>query len=259
MREIYEMFNLEGKTAIVTGASRGLGYGIAECFAKAGVNLVLANRNPQDGANAKEGLDSYGTKVISVPTDVSQKDSVERMVGKTIDKFGGIDILINNAGIMNRNPLLDLQEEEWDKVIDTNLKGYFLCAQTAAKQMVKQGGGRIVNIASIRSLLVADKRSAYCATKGGIVQLTKSMALEWAPYKILVNSIAPGYFATEIVTEYFSKMPEMEQSVLKGIPLNRIGKPSDLCGAAIFLASPASDYLTGAVIYIDGGWCTWKF
>ena len=259
MREIYKIFNLEGKTAIVTGASKGLGYGIAECFAKAGINLVLANRNPQEGAKAKEKLDSYGTKVIFIPTDVSQKDSVDNMVGKTINEFGRIDILINNAGIINRNPLLDLQEKEWNQVIDTNLKGYFLCAQAAAKQMMKHDGGKIVNIASIRSLLVADKRSAYCATKGGVVQLTKSMAVEWAPHRILVNAVAPGYFATEMVTNYFAKMPEMERTVLDGVPLGRIGQPGDLGGVAIFLASNASDYITGEVIYIDGGWCVWKF
>ena len=259
MKKIYEMFDLEGKNAIITGASRGIGYGIAECFAKSGVNLILVNRNPQDGANAKKKLNRHGTKVLSIPVDVSQKDRVEDAVNKTIDEFGRIDILINNAAIINRGPLMGLKESEWDQVIDINLKGYFLCGQAVAKQMVKQGGGRIINIASIRSLLVADERGAYCSTKGGIVQLTKAMALEWARHKILVNAIAPGYFSTEIVTKYFGKMPEMEQKVVEGIALGRIGHPSDLHGVAIFLASNASNFLTGEVICVDGGWSIWKF
>ena len=259
MKKIYEMFDLEGKTAIVTGASKGIGYGIAECFAQAGVNLAVVDREPLSGEGSKGELDTYGIKVLSIPTDVSKRSPVLEMVDKTIAEFGRIDILINNAAIVNRGPLIELQEKDWDKVIDTNLKGYFLCAQAVAKQMMKQGGGKIINIASIRSLLVAHDRGPYCSTKGGIVQLTKAMALEWACHKILVNAIAPGYFSTEMVTNYFEKMPEMEQKVVEGTPLGRIGCPSDLHGVAIFLASDASEFLTGEVIFVDGGWSIWKF
>lgn len=259
MREVYQMFNLEGKTAIITGASKGLGFGMAECFARAGVDLVLVNRNPKDGTEAKKKLDKYGVKVVSIPTDVSQSRSVQEMVGKAVSELGRINILINNAAIINRGPLLELTEAGWDQAIDINLKGYFLCGQAVAKYMAKQGGGKIINLASIRSHLVADERGAYSTTKGGIIQLTKAMAFEWARYNILVNAIAPGYCATEMVTGYFSKMPEMEKKVIDGIPLRRIGQPSDLYGIAVFLASSASDFITGEAIYIDGGWSTWKY
>jgi NAD(P)-dependent dehydrogenase (short-subunit alcohol dehydrogenase family) len=259
MREVYQMFDLEGKTAIITGASKGLGFGMAECFAQAGVDLVLVNRNPKDGANAKKRLDKYGGKVISIPTDVSKIGAVTEMVNQAVAELSKIDILINNAAIINRGPLLELSEEGWDQTMDINLKGYFLCGQAIAKQMANQGGGKIINFASIRSHLVADERGAYSTTKGGIIQLTKAMALEWARYNILVNGIAPGYFATEMVSSYFSKTPEMERKVIDGIPLGRIGQPSDVYGIAIFLASSASDFITGETIYIDGGWSTWKY
>jgi len=259
MKEVYSIFDVDGKTAIVTGASKGIGYGIAECLAKAGVNLVLASRNPSDGEKAQKKLSQYGAKVIYIPTDVSKIDSVENMVNKTLKQFGRIDILVNNAGVINRRPLVELTEKDWSYVIDINLKGYFLCGQRVAKQMMKQGGGKIINVASIRSLLAADDRGCYCASKGGIVMLTKAMALEWAPFKINVNAIAPGYFATQMVLNYFANNPEAEQKVVEGIPLGRIGKPSDLDGLVLYLVSSASDYVTGQTIYIDGGWSIWKF
>jgi NAD(P)-dependent dehydrogenase (short-subunit alcohol dehydrogenase family) len=259
MNEIYQMFNLEGKTAIVTGASKGLGFGLAECFARAGMDLVLVNRNPQDGAAAEKKLSQYGRKVLSISADVSQSGEVAKMVEKAMIELGRIDVLVNNAAIINRGPLMTLSEEAWDQVIDINLKGYFLCGQAVAKHMLKQGGGKIINFASIRSHLVADERGAYCTSKGGITQLTKSMALEWARYNIRVNGIAPGYFATEMVSTYFEKMPEMEKKVVDGIPLSRIGRPEDLYGLALFLASKASDFITGEIININGGWSIWKY
>ncbi|MFH1080114.1 MAG: glucose 1-dehydrogenase [Pseudomonadota bacterium] len=259
MNEIYQMFNLEGKTAIVTGASKGLGFGISECFARAGVDLVLVNRSSHEGANAKKRLSQYGRKVISIPADVSKGGEVVKMVERVIAELGRIDILINNAAINIRGSLMELTEDAWDQMIDINLKGYFLCGQAVAKHMAKQGGGKIINFASIRSHLVADERGAYCATKGGVIQLTKSMALEWARYNVRVNGIAPGYFTTEMISGYFEKMPEMEKKVIEGIPLSRIGRSGDLYGLAVFLASSASDFITGEIIYIDGGWSIWKY
>lgn len=259
MKEIYRIFNIEGKTAIVTGASKGIGYGIAECLAKTGVNLMLASRDPHEGERARSELNKFGSQVIYVPTDVSKKDAVENLVSETLSNFGEIDILINNAGVINRGPLLELDEKNWDQVMDINLKGYFLCGQTVARQMVQQGGGKIINVASIRSLLAADERGCYASSKGGIVMLTKAMALEWGRFKINVNAIAPGYFATQMVTDYFAKNPNAERNVVEGTPMGRIGIPSDLDGLVLYLASSASDYLTGQVIYMDGGWSIWKF
>ena len=259
MKKVYQMFDLEGKNAIITGASKGLGFGVSECFAQAGVNLVLVNRNFQEGVKAQKKLSQYGGKVVSISADVSIKGEVVEMVEKAEEELGSIDILINNAAIINRGPLMDLPEDGWDQAIDINLKGSFLCGQAVAKSMARQGGGKIINFASIRSSLVADERGAYSTSKGGVVQLTKAMALEWAKYCIQVNGIAPGYFATEMVTNYFDKMPEMEKKVIAGIPLGRIGLPNDLNGLSVFLASGASDFITGEIIYIDGGWSSWKY
>lgn len=260
MKEIYRMFDLEGKSAIITGASKGLGFGMSQCFAMAGVNLVIASRNRQNGESAAKKLAEYGNKVIFIPTDVSNSSSVAAMVDIAVAKLGGrIDILINNAAIINRGPLLELSEDGWDQALDINLKGCFLCGKAVARHMVAQGGGKIINLASIRSSMVADERAAYSTSKGGIVQLTKSMALEWSNYNIQVNAIAPGYFETEMVTKYFAARPDMEEKVVDGIPLKRIGKTNDIYGLSIFLSSRASDFITGEVIYIDGGWSIWKY
>lgn len=259
MKNVYRIFDLEGKSAIVTGASKGLGFGMSESLAQAGVNVVMVNRNREEGENARKKLDHYDVNVLSIPADVSNRKEVTSMVDQAINELGRIDILINNAAIINRGPLLDLSEEGWSQTLDINLKGSFLCAQATAKHMAKNGGGKIINLASIRSSMVADERGAYSTSKGGVVQLTKAMALEWSKYNILVNAIAPGYFGTEMVSAYFEKVPSMETRVVDGIPLGRIGQPSDLCGLAIFLASAASNFITGQVIYIDGGWSTWKY
>lgn len=259
MKTVYQLFDLSGKSGIITGASQGLGFGIAECFARAGMNLVLVNRNASDGEAAQKKLAQYGGKVIAIPTDVSHRSSVEEMTKKAVSELGKIDVLVNNAAIINRGALMDLSEQDWDETLDINLKGYFLCGQAVARHMVENGGGKIINFASIRSGLVADERGSYCTSKGGVVQLTKSMAFEWAKYNIRVNGIAPGYFGTRMVTDYFAKMPEMEKNVVNGTPLGRIGIPTDLYGIAIFFASSASDYLTGQIIYVDGGWSIWKF
>jgi NAD(P)-dependent dehydrogenase (short-subunit alcohol dehydrogenase family) len=259
VKEIFRIFKIEGKTAIVTGASKGIGYGIAECLVKAGAKVMLASRDPREGERARNQLGQFGSHVDYVPTDVSVKDSVENLVSETLKNFGKTDILINNAAIINRGSLLELDEKSWDQVIDINLKGYFLCGQRVAKEMIKQGGGKIINVASIRSLLAADERGCYASSKGGIAMLTKAMALEWSRFKINVNAIAPGYFTTQMVTNYFVKNPDAEQKVVDGIPMGRIGIPTDLDGLVLYLASSASDYMTGQIIYMDGGWSIWKF
>lgn len=259
MNEIYKIFDVKGKNAVVTGSSRGLGFGMAECLVKAGVNVVIANRTEEEGEKAKKTLSQYGTKVLAIPTDVSDKSSVENLVSSAMDAFGVIDILINNAAVINRGPIATMEESSWDQVIDINLKGYFLCAQAVFEQMKKNGGGKIINIASIRSRLSAGERGPYCATKGAVVMLTKSMALEWAAFNINVNAIAPGYFGTKPCLDYFAAEPEMEQKVVSGIPVGRIGIPrEDLSGVTLFLASEASKYVAGETIYVDGGWSTWK-
>lgn len=250
------MFSLKDKVAIVTGARRGIGRGIALSLAKAGADVVVSDVSQEDCQKVVEEIEGLGRKSLAAKCDVTKKSEVEEMVKKTVEEFGKVDILVNNAGVAGMKPFLEMTEEDWDRVLDINLKGQFLCAQAAAKEMVRQKWGRIVNIASIAvgQMGVGFAQSAhYCASKGGVTAMTEAMAVEFAPLGINVNTIGPGVIETAM-TEDFLADEKMRQWLLSRIPKGRFGQVEDVAAAAVFLASDEADYITGATLFVDGGW-----
>ncbi len=248
-------FAIKGQAAIVTGASSGLGVTFAETLAERGVNLVIAARRYERLVKVAEDFSNkYGVKVIPVETDVTEEKQVINMVKTATEKLGSLEIIVNNAGVASLSPSVDMALEEWKKVIDVNLTGVFLCARTAAREMIKKKYGKIVNIASIYGA-VGDifPAAPYYASKGAVINLTRALAIEWAPYKINVNAIAPGFFPSEMTAPIFQDKKSLEH-ILSRTPLGRTGEPLDLKAALIYLASPASNYVTGQTIFADGGW-----
>jgi len=250
---ILNKFSLEGKAAIVTGASRGLGKGMATALAQAGADLVIASRTKSVLEKTAEEIKEFGHYVIPVAADVSKKEDIKIMVETALKEFGRIDSLFNHAGINRRCPSENYSEKDWDEIININLKGVFLCAQAVGRVMIKQGGGKIINTSSLIAVIGGKMIPAYAASKGGVAQLTKALANEWAKYHINVNAIAPGYFTTK-ATEASRKDKVRYKEITDRIPLGRWGNPEDLGGVAVFLASEASDYITGQTIFVDGGW-----
>jgi NAD(P)-dependent dehydrogenase (short-subunit alcohol dehydrogenase family) len=252
-----DMFNLRGKVAVVTGASSGLGIVFAEALAEMGANVEVAARRIEKLTEVANRLRSLSVKSRPFQCDVSKQEDVQALVDDVVKNFGRLDIIVNNAGVAALSPATDISVEEWNKVVSVNLTGVFLCARTAAKQMIKQGGGNVVNIASIYGA-VGDvfPASPYYATKGAVINLTRDLAVEWAPYKIRVNAIAPGFFPSEM-TEAIFQEPGYLEYIRKQTPLGRPGNPDDLKGAVVYLSSPASDYVTGQTIFVDGGWTAW--
>lgn len=248
-------FDIREQTAIVTGASSGLGVTFAETLAERDVNLVIAARRYEKLIKVAEDISSkYGVKVVPVQVDVSQEEQVINMMKTAIEKFGSIEILVNNAGAASLSPSVDMSLEEWKKVIDVNLTGVFLCARTAAREMIKKKYGKIVNIASIYGA-VGDifPTAPYYASKGAVINLTRALAIEWAVYKINVNAIAPGFFPSEMTESVFRDEKALKY-ILSRTPLARTGESLDLKAALTYLASPASNYVTGQTIFVDGGW-----
>lgn len=249
---ILQQFRLEGKVAIVTGASRGLGLAFAEGLAGAGADLCITGRDMETLKPAAESTASAtGRRVHPVQMDVGNMEDLRRTVDEVMEQLGRIDILVNNAGINIREPSLDFKEEDWDKVTDVNLKGAFFMSQACARVMKDQGGGKIVTILSLTSFMGLPTVVAYTASKGGMMQLTKMMAVEWAEYNIQANAIAPGFFKTDLTKAV--QEDQRNNWVLNRTPANRWGEPEDLVGAMVFLCSPASDFITGQVLYVDGG------
>ncbi|XOB42258.1 MAG: SDR family NAD(P)-dependent oxidoreductase [Candidatus Nealsonbacteria bacterium] len=249
---------LKDKTAIVTGARRGMGRTHALALAKEGAKVVVSDISLEDCQKVVDEIKSAGGQAIAIKCDVSKKSEIEEMVKQTLKEFNKIDILVNNAGVLQFKPFLELTEEDWDKTLAVNLKGYFLCAQACAKEMVKQKSGAIVNIASIAMGQVGIGYSAiahYCASKGGIAALTEALALELAPYKIRVNAIAPGVIDTPMV-EATKQDPKVLEGTLARIPMHRMGNPEEVSDAVVFLASDKSSYMTGSIMVIDGGYLT---
>lgn len=241
----------KGKTAIVTGAAKGIGYGIALELAKNGANVVLGDLDTASNENsAKEITEITKSECIAVSCDVSKKEDIENIVKVAMDKFGAVDILVNNAGIFPYKPFLEMTENDWDKVIDINLKSVFLLSQEAAKVM--KDGSKIVTISSIASLVGFENLTHYCASKGGINGLIRAMALELAHKKINVNAVAPGAISTPGASVGLND--EATKQTVEIIPWKRMGQPEDIANAVVFLASPQSDYITGQVIVVDGGW-----
>lgn len=248
-------FHIKGQSAIVTGASSGLGVTFAETLAENGVNLVIAARRYEKLVKIAEDISNmYGVLVTAVKTDVSQEKQVIKMVKTAVDQFGSLEILVNNAGIASLSPSVDMTLEEWKKVVDVNLTGVFLCAITAAREMIREKYGKIVNIASIYGAVGDIFPSApYYASKGAVINLTRALAVEWAPQNISVNAIAPGFFPSEMTDPIFQDKNAL-QYILSRTPGGRTGDPLDLKAALLYLASPAADYVTGQTIFVYGGW-----
>ena len=245
------MFDLSGRVAIVTGANTGIGQGIAIALAEAGADVALVGRTPAE--ETAEEVRRAGRKAAIVHADLSTIAPVQGAVQRTTAELGGVDILVNNAGIIRRADALDFSEEDWDAVIDTNLKSVFFLSQAVARHMVEQGRGKIINIASMLSFQGGIRVPSYTASKSGVAGLTKLLANEWAAKGINVNAIAPGYIATNN-TAALQDDEVRNRQILERIPAGRWGKPSDLAGAAVFLASDASDYVHGHILAVDGGW-----
>jgi len=249
---ILDNFKLDGKAAIVTGAARGLGQGIAEGLAEAGADVALVDI--LDTAESKEKVEKLGRKAVSIKADLSKKESVDTIISQTLDGLGRIDILFNNAGIIRRAPLTEFREKDWDDVININQRTLFFLSQAVARQMIKHGhGGKIVNTASMLSFQGGILVPSYTASKSAVMGLTRLMANELAAHKINVNAIAPGYMATDN-TAPLRADKDRNKAILDRIPAGRWGEPADLKGIAVFLASAASDYITGYTVAVDGGW-----
>lgn len=245
---------LQNKVAIVTGAATGIGQAIAIRFAQEGASVVVDFVGKPDAPNqTEESIKSFGGKTIAVDADVSKPDQVQNLIDSAIREFGKLDIVVNNAGIEKKFAFVDYPLEEVQKIVNVNLIGPFLVAQAAARQMTKQGnGGRIINISSVHEDLPMPTNAVYCATKGGLRMLMRTIAVELAKDKITVNNIGPGAVYTPIDADIEAK-PELEKSLMAEIPLNRWGKPEEIAGLAVFLASEEAAYITGATYFIDGG------
>jgi NAD(P)-dependent dehydrogenase (short-subunit alcohol dehydrogenase family) len=251
-----DLFNLSGKVALVTGGSRGLGEVSAMALGKAGADVAVCGRNEADLARVSRSIQGLGRKAGGFVLDVTSKESVRAGVEQILDAFGKVDILVNNAGVNHRVPVLEYPEDKWDLVINTNLKGYFLVAQAVVPQMIERGYGKVINMSSILGAVGLPNQLAYASAKGGVDQMTKIMALEWAKKGVRVNAIGPTYFETELVAQLRND-PERFNFINERTPMGRWGYPPELEGIVIFLASPASDFITGQTIYIDGGWTIW--
>ena len=252
-----KLFDLSGKVAIVTGGNRGIGFAIARGLAEAGAAVVIANRNAEAGQQAAATLLGDGFRATSVATDISLKSSVENLVGRVIEGFDRIDILVNSAGVIDRGPIEDFSEKQYDYIMNINLKGVFFCCQLIGKEMIKQGKGKIINISSNVSEVIQAGRVVYAASKAGLSHLTRGLALEWARHNINVNAIGPGPTITELNRKFFEENPADLQARIDSIPMGRVGDPLDHVGAAIFLASDASNYITGQTLLVDGGSTLW--
>jgi NAD(P)-dependent dehydrogenase (short-subunit alcohol dehydrogenase family) len=250
----FDAFQLDGRVALVTGASRGLGEAMADALAQAGASIAVVSRNLDECQQVADRLKSKtGREILAVQTDVTRRDEVEEMVCQTVAKFGKIDILVNNAGINVRKHLIDVADEDWESVMGVNLKGPMLCSRAVARVMIEEGCGSIINISSMMAFVSLSGRAAYSTSKAGLLGMTRTLALEWAPYSIRVNALCPGPFATPM-NKVLLQDKELHTYFVSRIPLGRFGEPQELGGAIVFLASDASSFMTGASLVLDGGW-----
>jgi len=240
-------FSLEGKITLVTGAKRGIGRTIALTFAEAGSDVIICGRNIPDLEEVVDEIKSFGRRSLAVKTDVSRKNEVDNLVGQIVKTFGTIDILVNNAVVYARGPLVELSEEEWDNTLDIGLKGYYLCSQAVAKYMIEKQNGCIINMASTAGIRPTGRQGAYSVIKAGGIMLTKLLAVELAEYNIRVNALAPTVVKTELVNE------EVLRDFMTQLPMGRLTEMSELAAAALFLASDAASYISGHTLIVDGG------
>ena len=248
-----DLFNLSERVAIVTGGARGIGFAIAKGLGSSGALVVIADINSDGAEKAAATIRAEGFQAKSITVNVTKRNSVQDMVTKTVEGSGQIDILVNCAGIILRKPIEEVSDEEWDSILDVNLRGVFLCSQIAGREMIKRKQGKIINISSNIAQVLQPGRGIYAVSKAGVSHLTKVMALEWAPYHINVNAIAPAPTMTDLNKKFFDEHPEDYQERLRSIPMGRLGDPQDYEGMAIFLASKASDFVTGQTLFVDGG------
>jgi NAD(P)-dependent dehydrogenase (short-subunit alcohol dehydrogenase family) len=251
-----KLFSLEGKVAVVTGAGRGLGRTMALALAAAGADVVVSSRTQSEVDSARDEIRALGRRSEAITADCTDEAQSEQLIAETVGRLGRIDILVNNAGINIRKPVLELSIEEYRSVLSTNLEGYFLCGRTAGRRLVAQGSGKVINISSIMGRVALASQAAYASSKGAIEQLTKVMALEWAEAGVQVNALAPTYFETELTRPLFEDAVRHD-FITERTPMRRWGQPHELAGAVIFLASAASDYVTGHTLLVDGGWTAW--
>jgi len=252
--DVLRQFSLEGKVAIVTGSSRGIGRAIAEGLAGAGAAVTVNGRDPETTQTAASAIVAAGGESLAVVADVSDATEVDRLIDTTVANFGRLDILVNNAGISPYfKPAETMAEAEWDAIMKVNLKGVFLCCRAAGRVMIPRKSGRVINISSIGGTVALPRLVAYCSAKGAIHQLTRVLAVEWAPHHVLVNAIAPGFIETDL-TKGLRESPKHLESLIRQVPLGRLGHPAEIVGAAIYLASDAASYVTGQMLHVDGGW-----
>lgn len=253
---ILPLFSLKDKIALVTGGTQGIGAAIAKGLGMAGAKIIINARNPQKLENCLQELNASGIHTQGSMFDVTNAAEIKKAIAEIEENVGAIDILVNNAGIIKRAPAEDLEDEDWNIVINTNLTAPFLLSKYVGRYMIKRKKGKIINICSLMSELGRDTVCAYAAAKGGLKMLTRNLATEWAPYNIQVNGIGPGYIATPINTSYREAGNPLNDYIISRTPAQRWGLPEDLVGAAVFLASDASDFVNGQVIYVDGGLLT---
>ncbi len=254
MMQVLSLFDLSGRKALVTGASRGLGQAIAEALASAGADVAITARKSDDLTETASLIAALGRACVPLSLDVQDVEACANVTAEAAAKLGGLDILVNNAGYEEIRPSLDVDEELWDRIVSTNLKGAFFCAQAAARHMTDtKSGGAIINLCSLTSYVGVPTAAPYGSSKSGLMGMTHALATEWAPHGIRVNGIAPGYFRTSM-TDVFYENDEWQKSMLDKIPQGRFGRMDDVAGAVVFLASTASAYITGQVIPSDGGY-----
>lgn len=244
-------FDLAGSVALVTGGASGLGRAIAWGFACHGADLVIADLDTGSASRVAEQVRGLGRRAIAIGVDVADEAQVENMVQRALGEYGRIDISVNNAGNNCRKPILEMSADEFDRVVDVHLRGTFLCARAAGRAMVARGKGKMINLASIMGHVGGPRIGPYSAAKGGILQLTKVLALEWAPFNVQVNALSPAHFDTPLTRQL---TPEMRAAVIENNPQGRFALPAEIIGAAVLLASPASSFITGTSILVDGGW-----
>lgn len=244
---------LAGKTVVVTGGSKGIGRDIARTFAELGANVVISGRNQEPLDEALRGLQEFNPRCIAVAGDLSAVTEVRRLIDTAADTFGTVDVLVNNAGVNIAKPAMDVTESDWDTVLDLNLKSAFFASQAAAKYMLAQKSGRIINISSQMAFVGYIKRAAYCSSKGGMVQLTKALAVEWAKDGVKVNAVAPTFIETELTAKMFED-EAFRKDVESRILLDGLAQPKDISGAVLYLASDLANFVTGETIKVDGGW-----